>query len=84
MIDVHIAMERTILLAELQGMWRKRPRTLGLSYEHLLQMRFEMDSMTDREKLNRWLGWAQCAVVAAGCASLEDMKKLNSVDCHDR
>lgn len=28
-------------------------------------------------KLGRWLGWAQAAVVAGGCATLDDMKNLN-------
>jgi hypothetical protein len=29
------------------------------------------------EKAHRWLGWAQCAVVNSGAATLEDMKKIN-------
>lgn len=28
-------------------------------------------------KMGRWLGWAQAAVVAMGCASLNDMKRIN-------
>jgi hypothetical protein len=28
-------------------------------------------------KLGRWLGWAQCAVVASGVATLTDMKEIN-------
>lgn len=28
-------------------------------------------------KLGRWLGWAQCAVVASGVATLDDMKAIN-------
>jgi hypothetical protein len=28
-------------------------------------------------KANRWLGWMQCAVVAHGLASLEEMKNIN-------
>jgi hypothetical protein len=28
-------------------------------------------------KMGRWLGWAQAAVVAMGCGTLEDMKSIN-------
>jgi hypothetical protein len=28
-------------------------------------------------KMGRWLGWAQAAVVAQGCGSLDDMKAIN-------
>lgn len=41
-------------------------------------------------KMNRWLAWAQAAVVAQGLASLEDMKVINkrnsgkNVDGQDR
>ena len=32
------------------------------------------------EKAHRWLGWVQCAIVASGHATLEDMKNINT-DC---
>ena len=30
-------------------------------------------------KMGRWLGWAQAAVVALGCGTLNDMKNINRV-----
>lgn len=29
------------------------------------------------EKAHRWLGWAQCSVVAAGAGALDEMKEIN-------
>lgn len=35
------------------------------------------DTPSGREKAARWLGWAQCAIVMGGGASLDDMKEIN-------
>lgn len=50
---------------------------LGLA--HLRSM-YERAASSDfsEAKLGRWLGWAQCAVVAAAIGlTLEDMKEIN-------
>lgn len=48
-----------------------------LGLYHLMQMRIRVQSMAG-SKLGRWLGWAQCAVVAAGVGlTLDDMKAIN-------
>jgi hypothetical protein len=39
-------------------------------------MRVANGEITGR-KAHRWLGWAQCAAVAAGVGTLEDMKAIN-------
>lgn len=48
-----------------------------LSLTHLISMNERITPDFSEAKLGRWLGWAQCAVVAAGCATLEEMKELN-------
>lgn len=75
------AFRDTIALAEDRGM----PEYGGeLGLDHLRSMyqqaqTFQSDWSTFSEaKLGRWLGWAQCAVVAAAIGlTLEDMKQLN-------
>jgi len=49
-----------------------------LSYTHtsFLLESIKLGKVSD-EKAHRWLGWAQCACVSAGMASLEDMKRIN-------
>ncbi len=37
----------------------------------------DTQSSFDDDKMGRWLGWAQAAVVAMGMATLDDMKRLN-------
>lgn len=51
----------------------------SLSYHHIMWMLGEIDDMPPEkaEMANRWIGWAQCAIVAAGCCTLEDMKEIN-------
>jgi hypothetical protein len=44
---------------------------------HLEDMRACVTPEFSRGKLGRWLGWAQCAVVACGAASLDEMKEIN-------
>lgn len=51
-----------------------------ISLPHLEQMvkTMEDDQTMSESKLGRWLGWIQCAVVAAGVGlGLEDMKEIN-------
>lgn len=53
-----------------------RDRTL--SFGHIRDMYDTMSASSPSEaKLGRWLGWAQCAVVACGCATLDEMKQIN-------
>lgn len=44
---------------------------------HLMDMRARIEPTFSAAKLGRWLGWAQCAVVAAGAATLGEMKEVN-------
>ncbi len=71
------ALRETVRMAELHGM----PTTAGsgLGLDHLRAMLATAHGSEFSEaKLGRWLGWAQCAVVAADIGlTLEDMKALN-------
>ncbi|OHU47319.1 hypothetical protein BKG82_27085 [Mycobacteroides chelonae] len=65
----------TVFLASQKGMPLSPGSDLGL--HHLMQMRIRAQNMSG-SKLGRWLGWAQCAVVAAGVGlTLDDMKAIN-------
>lgn len=76
-MDALKAMELTVKLAFDKKMSDSLNSTL--SYPHVAGMLVQMkDGDFDSDKLNRWLGWAQCAVVAAGCATLDDMKAINA------
>lgn len=68
----------TVRLASAHGMPAMPGSEVGL--DHLQGMLATIDGETFAEdKLGRWLGWAQCAVVAAGVGiSLNDMKALNA------
>lgn len=75
-MDQLAAFDDTIALAEERGM-PEHGGELGLA--HLRSM-YEQASSSDFSdaKLGRWLGWAQCAVVAAAIGlGLEDMKQIN-------
>lgn len=49
---------------------------LGLA--HLRSMAERITPEFSEAKLGRWLGWAQCALVAAGVGvTLEDVKRIN-------
>jgi len=76
-MNVIKAMEETVRLAADNGM----PAVIEvdeLSFLHLCSMLERMqEGNFSYGKQCRWLGWAQCAVVAAGCATLEDMKQIN-------
>jgi hypothetical protein len=67
----------TITLAELADMPELPGSSLGL--EHLRDMYSRIEPEFSESKLGRWLGWAQCALVASGVGiNLEDVKNLNS------
>lgn len=71
------AMEETVWIANERGMPNLPGNDLGL--DHLRTMLFAMNTepMSD-SKMGRWLGWAQCAVVAADIGlTLDDMKHIN-------
>ena len=53
----------------------------SLSYEHIAGMQITMqETEMPYGKMCRWLGWAQCAVVASGVATLDDMKVINTLN----
>lgn len=76
------ALRETITLGDAKGMPDLPGSALGL--EHLRGMVSAIESGSfPSDKLGRWLGWAQCAVVAADVGvTLDDMKALN-VRCVD-
>lgn len=50
----------------------------ALGEEHVRDMLAQIaEGWVIGRKAHRWLGWAQCAVVAAGVGTLEDMKAIN-------
>ena len=72
------AAKETVGLAETRGMDDKESLIPELSFEHLVSMMERMKSTAiSPAKMGRWLGWMQCAVVAAGCGTLEEMKAIN-------
>lgn len=75
------AFKDTLDLAE----GRDMPLLEGTSYglEHLRDMWFRLDKNFSDAKVGRWLGWAQCAVVMNGIATLEDMKQINLSHAED-
>lgn len=77
------ALRDTVSLAEQHDMPALPGSDLGL--DHLRSMLATASAAEFSEaKLGRWLGWAQCAVVAANVGlTLDDMKALNlhHADC---
>lgn len=72
----HQAFADTVFLASQQGMPLNPGSPLGLA--HLMEMRIRAQAF-DGAKLGRWLGWAQCAAVAADIGiTLEDMQTINT------
>ncbi|MGB8403488.1 MAG: hypothetical protein WCE30_05325 [Mycobacterium sp.] len=71
------ALRETVLIAERCGMPDLPGSDLGL--QHLRVMLETVDgSAFSASKLGRWLGWAQCAVVASGIGvTLAEMKAIN-------
>lgn len=73
------ALRETIALAEKSGMAAAPGSELGLDHLRRMLDTVEQSDSFSPAKLGRWLGWAQCAVVAAGVGvSLDDMKELNT------
>ena len=75
------ALRDTIRLAVDRGMAEAPGSELGLAHLRSMVARVEegvVQGEFSDAKLGRWLGWAQCAVVAANVGvTLEDMKALN-------
>lgn len=71
------ALEETVRLAELNGMPELPGTDMGLA--HLRDMLSAAQAANfPPDKLGRWLGWAQCAAVAADIGlTLADMKAVN-------
>lgn len=79
------AMKETLTRAQECGMADISGFAEGCDYWHLQDMVERAEAAMNapglefsEAKLGRWLGWMQCAVVAAGIGlTLEDMKELN-------
>ena len=70
------AFRETLILANERGMPLNPGSDTGL--DHLQDMWRKIDiGGFSAGKLGRWLGWAQCAVVTSGVATLEEMKEIN-------
>jgi len=80
-VNMREAFRDTLSLAWQRGMhFKDEELQPELTYQHLVVMHDEFALHPERfsdAKLGRWLGWAQAAVVAAGCATLEEMKQIN-------
>lgn len=71
------ALRETIELAEQHGMPECPGSDVGLNHLRSMLETVEKSEYSDA-KLCRWLGWAQCALVAANVGvTLADMKALN-------
>lgn len=52
----------------------------GFSKNHLIWMLKDISSkQMESDKLNRWIGWLQCALVSRGVSSLEEMKQISTL-----
>lgn len=72
------APRETLRLAEAHGMSELPESDLGLDHLQEMVATVEVSEFSDA-KLGRWLGWAQCALVAANVGvGLADMKELNA------
>lgn len=72
------AFHETIRLAEQHGMPEMPGSDLGLQHLRFMHDTVNTSTFSDA-KLGRWLGWAQCALVAADVGvTLADMKELNA------
>lgn len=67
----------TVDLAIDRGMPENPHLDTGL--DHLMDMEDAISRHPEwsESKVGRWLGWAQCAVVCAGIATLEEVKQIN-------
>lgn len=71
------AFDETLMLANERGMRAKVKGGSALNQDHLEDMRSRITPHFSPAKVGRWLGWAQAAVVAAGCGTLAEMKAIN-------
>jgi|GEM_PF-4943890 len=72
------AFRETVRIAEQRGMPEMPGSDWGLHHLRSMLATVNRSKFPD-EKLGRWLGWAQCALVAANVGvTLDDMKALNS------
>lgn len=72
------AFRDTLRLADRHGMPELPGSDLGLAHLQEMAAKVECSDFSEA-KLGRWLGWAQCALVAANVGvSLADMKELNA------
>lgn len=72
------ALRETVRLAEQRGMPEMVGSDLGLDHLRSMLKTVSASKFSDA-KLGRWLGWAQCALVAADVGvTLADMKTLNT------
>jgi len=76
-MDMRKAFDATIELARERDMQWVSTTLPELGFAHIVDMRERMPDDFSEAKLGRWLGWAQAAVVAAGCGTLEEMKQIN-------
>lgn len=78
-MDQLTAFDNTLALALERGMPHTSPITPRLGLDHLIKMRAILAENPDwpADKVGRWLGWAQCAVVAAGKATDKEMEDIN-------
>ena len=70
----------TLTLAQERGMADCDFEVESVNYWHLQDMLEQIKTEPERfseAKLGRWLGWAQCAVVAGMYATLDEMKQIN-------
>ena len=70
----------TLTFAQEAGMAYCEFETKEVNFWHLQDMLEQITENPERfseAKLGRWLGWAQCAVVAGGYGTLDDMKQIN-------
>ncbi|AMS02667.1 hypothetical protein BJD55_gp099 [Gordonia phage Yvonnetastic] len=72
------AFRDTILLAEQNGMPEGIGSPFGLAHVRDMYQQ-ACDGNFSEAKLGRWLGWAQCAVAAAGVCDLYTMKIINKM-----
>lgn len=80
-MNIRKAIDDTMILANERVLRMPEIKLLGhpsLGLQHIVDMHVQIKTseMSDT-KLCRWLGWMQAAIVAWGCASLEDMKQIN-------
>ena len=77
-MNVIQAAHDTLSAARVAGMGAVETVHYELSYRHLTSMVANMSKGDmPEDKMNRYLGWIQAAVVASSRLTLEDMKKIN-------